>query len=190
MLNLVNIIARDLSDAFFQAVSAIVKYGRNYKIDRGSYEGQFRRELDFVTIHITHPGTRPLVPELPSRMAGVPPVATMEYVEEYLPYLLTDQKLCENELYTYGERIAIQLESVVSMLKRSKGTNQATIAVARPEDIFLEDPPCLRQIDCRVFPKASLENGESQSLHFFPTFRSNDFWNGFPVNLAAIRLMQ
>jgi thymidylate synthase len=27
-------------------------------------------------------------------------------------------------------------------------------------------------------------------LHFIVYFRSNDLWNGFPANLAAIRMMQ
>jgi thymidylate synthase len=37
--------ARDLPDAWFQCVDRILDVGREYVIDRGSYEGQKRLEL-------------------------------------------------------------------------------------------------------------------------------------------------
>jgi thymidylate synthase len=115
----------------------------------------------------------------------------MEYIEEYLPYLMTDAPPKENELYTYGQRVAPQMEAIIRRyLKNGFGSNQECIAVARPEDIALEDPPCLRQIDCRIFPEDGLHEGERPELHFVVYFRSNDLWNGFPANLASIRLMQ
>lgn len=186
----VQIVARDLPDAFFQAVDAVLKHGRQWTVQRGSYEGQKRWEFDWVDIHITHPGVRPLVPDMPAHLAHVPPPTTMDYVEEYLPYLMEDASLKENEQYTYGSRIKSQMERIIERYKKGYGSNQECIAVARPEDILLDDPPCLRQIDTRIVAPDGLKNGEPYQLHFFPYFRSWNLWGGFPPNLAAIRLMQ
>ena len=182
--------ARDLPDAWFQAVDLVLSEGRQWTVERGSYEGQQRWELDYVTIRVRHPGVRPLVPEM-APGSPVPPPTTMEYVEEYLPYLMTDQPPKANEVYTYGERVAPQMEEIIRRYRRHGfGSNQECIAVARPSDIRLADPPCLRQIDCRIFPEPCLRSGEVPELHFSVYFRSNDLWGGFPANLAAIRLMQ
>jgi thymidylate synthase len=187
----IHIKARDLPDAWFQTVDAVLTHGRQWVVDHGSYEGQKRWELDWVEIRVTHPGVRPLVPEMPQHLSHVPPPTTMEYIEEYLPYLMTDQPLKENELYTYGERVAPQMEAIINRYRRNGfGSNQECIAVARPEDITLDDPPCLRQIDTRIFSPSGLREGEEPELHFFVYIRSNDLWNGFPANIAAVRLMQ
>lgn len=183
--------ARDLPDAWFLAVEAVLRDGRKWTVDHGSYAGQKRWELDYITIHITHPGVRPLVPEMPAHLAYIPPPTTMQYVEEYLPYLMTDQPLKKNELYTYGKRIAPQMEAIIQRYRRHGfGSNQECIAVARPEDIELEDPPCLRQIDTRIMSSDGLHQGEERALHFVLHFRSWDLWGGFPANLAALRMMQ
>lgn len=172
--------ARDIPDAWFQCVSRILESGRIYEINRGSYAGQKRREFDFITVQIKYPGNRPLIPDIPPHL-GIPAPTTMEYVEEYLPYLMTGVKQ-ENEQYTYGERIVISMDKVIKMYKESgHGTNQAIMEVGRPEDIDLEDPPCLRLIDTRV---------KDGVLHFITYFRSWDLWGGFPANLAGIQLMK
>jgi thymidylate synthase len=206
MLNCINIKARDIPDCWFQCIEACINHGRKYTIDHGSYVGQKRWELDFVTIHITHPGSRPLIPEMPSHLSRVPPPTTMDYVEnDYLPYLMTDQPLKKEESYTYGLRVAPQMEEIIKRYKEHGfGSNQECISVSHPEDINLDDPPCLRQIDTRIFSLEGLKHktyiGANQSkitscieeiaLHFFVYFRSWDLWGGLPANLAAIRLMQ
>jgi len=104
MLKNVNIIARDLPDAWYQCVNKILDEGYIYTITKGSYEGQKRWEFDYITIQITHPNSRPLIPDLPPGMAIPPPVESMEAIEKYLPYLMTNE-IKENEIYTYGERL-------------------------------------------------------------------------------------
>jgi thymidylate synthase len=185
------ITGRDLPDAWFQAVEAVLDHGRQWTVQHGSYEGQKRWELDWVTVHVTHPGMRPLVPEMPSHLSHGPPPTTMEYVEAYLPYLMEDEELKVNEQYTYGQRIKAQMEAIIRRYREhGYGSNQECIAVARPEDIKLDDPPCLRQIDTRIVAPDGRKPGEPFLLHFFPYFRSWDLWGGFPANLAAVRLMQ
>ena len=81
--------ARDLSEAWFRCLGKTLDEGYEYKIERGSYAGQRRKELDFVVLEVKNPATRPLTPDVPQ---GVPAPTTMEYVESYLPYLMTAHK--------------------------------------------------------------------------------------------------
>jgi thymidylate synthase len=173
-----NIIARDLSEAWFLCLREVLTKGREYTILRGSYAGQTRKELDFIVIHVKNPGTKPLVPEVPQ---GVPAPSTMEYVENYLPYLMTSSKK-DGEQYTYGQYLEPQIAAVIKMYKNEgPNTNQAYMTVGDPSTIDLSDPPCLRGIDTRI------ENG---NLHFFVYFRSWDLWAGLPSNLAGIQLLK
>jgi thymidylate synthase len=192
--------AFDIPDAWFQCLYKIMEYGYEYTITRGSYEGQKRKEFDFVTVQITNPGHRPLVPEIPASF-GIPPPTTDEYIQEYLSYLMTDEKK-EGEDYTYGERIVNPkvrikenvngkeivkeiplgvnpLQEIINIYKRGGyGTNQATLEIGMPSDITLHDPPCLRLIDTRV---------RYGKLHFIIYFRSWDLWAGFPSNLGGLQ---
>ncbi len=170
--------ARDLSEAWFLCLGKTLTEGREYRIDRGSYAGQFRKELDFVVVQVRHPGTRPLVPDVPQ---GVPPPTSMEYIESYLPYLMTAHK-AEGEQYTYGQYLEKQIAEVIKMYREDGfNTNQAFMAVGDSQSIMLSDPPCLRAIDTRI-----LDN----KLNFIAYFRSWDLWAGFPSNLAAIQLLK
>jgi thymidylate synthase len=170
--------ARDLSEAWFVCLGRTLDEGREYKIDRGSYAGQKRKELDLVVINMSYPGTRPLIPDVPQ---GVPPPSTMEYVESYLPYLMTSHRK-EGEQYTYGQYLEKQIAEVIRMYREDgHNTNQAFMAVGNEKSIFLSDPPCLRMIDTRI---------QDGRLNFIVYFRSWDLWAGFPSNLAAIQLLK
>ena len=170
--------ARDLSEAWFLCLRKTLTEGHDYKIERGSYTGEQRKELDFVIVRVMNPGTKPLVPDVPQ---GVPPPTTMEYVESYLPYLMTAHK-AESEQYTYGQYLEKQIAEVIRMYKEDGyNTNQAFMAVGDSQSIYLSDPPCLRGIDTRI---------RNNTLHFFVYFRSWDLWAGFPSNLAAIQLLK
>ncbi len=170
--------ARDLAEAWFLCLRQTLAGGYEYKIDRGSYAGQRRKELDFVVVQVRYPGTRPLVPDVPQ---GVPPPSTMDYVESYLPYLMTAHKR-KGEQYTYGQYLEKQIAEVIKMYKEDgHNTNQAFMAVGDEKSISLSDPPCLRAIDTRV---------REGKLNFIVYFRSWDLWAGFPSNLAAIQLLK
>jgi len=170
--------ARDLSEAWFLCLGKTLTEGREYKIERGSYAGQRRKELDFVVVQVRHPGSRPLVPDVPQ---GVPPPSTMDYIESYLPYLMTAHRK-EGEQYTYGQYLETQIAEVIKMYREDGyNTNQAFMAVGDRQSIFLSDPPCLRAIDTRI---------RDNKLNFVVYFRSWDLWAGFPSNLAAIQLLK
>ncbi len=170
--------ARDLSEGWFQCLRRTIEEGCEYKIEHGSYAGQHRKELDMVVVKINNPGNRPLTPDVP---AGVPAPTTMEYIESYLPYLMTAHR-AEGEQYTYGQYLETQIAEVIKMYNQNGyNTNQAYMSVGNEQSIFLTDPPCLRGIDTRV---------RYGKLHFMAYFRSWDLWAGFPSNLAAIQLLK
>jgi thymidylate synthase len=170
--------ARDLSEAWFLCLGKTLAEGYEYKVERGSYTGQRRKELEFVLVQVKYPGTRPLVPDVPP---GVPPPTSMEYIESYLPYLMTAHR-AESEQYTYGQYLEKQIAEVIRMYKEDGfDTNQAFMAVGDAQSINQSDPPCLRLIDTRI---------RDGKLHFFVYFRSWDLWAGFPSNLAAIQLLK
>jgi len=177
-VNISVIEARDLAEAWFLCLRKTLTEGYQYKIDRGSYAGQHRKELDFVVVKVKNPGTRPIIPSTPQ---GVPPPTSTEYIDDYLPYLMTAHKR-EGEQYTYGQYLERQIPKVIEMYKQDgHNTNQAFMAVGDADSINLDDPPCLRAIDTRI---------RDNRLHFFVYFRSWDLWAGFPSNLAAIQLLK
>jgi len=177
-LDSVEIHARDLPEAWFLCIKNLFEHGYIYRIDRGSYAGQRRLEFDFATVYVKYPGTRSLVPSVPQ---GVESPSTMDFVEQYLPYLMTAHKK-EGEQYTYGQYLEPQIPKVIEMYKNDGfETNQAYMAVGSKESIELPDPPCLRGIDTRI---------RYGKLHFMVYFRSWDLWAGFPSNLAAVQLLK
>jgi thymidylate synthase len=177
-LKISSIEARDLPEAWFLCLRRVLSDGVDYKIDRGSYAGEMRRELEMAVIRIKNPGSRPIIPTVP---LGVPPPTSMEYIDDYLPYLMTSHRR-EGEQYTYGQYLERQIPQVIKMYREDgHNTNQAYMTVGEPDSIFLTDPPCLRGIDTRI---------RDGKLNFIVYFRSWDLWAGFPSNLAAIQLLK
>ena len=174
---------RDIPDAWFQCIYQVMETGREYVIDRGSYEGQKRREFEFVVVQIKHPEARPMVPTMPEG-SSLPPPTDMKFVENYMQKLVDSSSRAVNEQYTYADYIERQFPEIIRMYKEDGfGTNQATMAVGDADSLELEDPPCLRQIDTRIYP-------DEKKLHFIVYFRSWDLWGGFPSNLAGIQLLK
>lgn len=109
-MNVKCIRARDLPDLWFQAVHDILDTGRRFVVDRGSYAGQIRLEYDYFCGHVTYPGTRPLIPDIPIA-CGIPNPVEESYIfggpgvsRSYMEYLMTGYKE-PGESYTYGERL-------------------------------------------------------------------------------------
>ncbi|GAI09547.1 unnamed protein product, partial [marine sediment metagenome] len=51
-MNISVIEARDLAEAWFLCLRKTLTEGYEYKIDRGSYAGQRRKELDLVVVQV------------------------------------------------------------------------------------------------------------------------------------------
>lgn len=96
--------AFDINDAWFQCVKKCVESGRVYKITRGSYAGQRRKEFDFITGIIRNPGNRPLHIIIPEG-SSLPAPNDEDYIANYFAaYLMSDAKTPDED-YTYGERL-------------------------------------------------------------------------------------
>ena len=202
----ITITARDIPDAWFQCIYNLFDNCFSYVIDKGSYEREIRYEYDFINIIIDRPYSEPydlMLPQIPGHLNIPNPVAN-GYIEEYLPYLMTGEKL-PNEDYTYGSRLRAvpifepekyidgdkainsyffdydQIYYFINVLKDTPNTNQAILRICQPEDFQLKDPPCLCHIDMRI---------KENKLIFCPYFRSWSLWGGFPANLAAIAVLQ
>ena len=181
--------AISIPDAWFQALYEVKNFGRRFKVDSGSFAGEDRIELDFLTILIHHPdhfsGTPEIIPASPEG-SNLPPPVLFDYLygsNGYAFSLLDDAK-ADNEDYTYGNRLkhpTDQVKRAIEVLKETPRTNQMVLRFSKPEDIFLGDPPCLTSIFCRI------QDGE---LIFHIYFRSNDMYSGFPANMVAIEFLQ
>ncbi len=133
-----SIAARDLPDLWFQAVHDILDKGKKFTIDKGSYAGQTRLEYDFFEGLVKHPGTQPLLPDIPSSY-GIPNPVEEGYIygddnhpRPYLLYLMTGEKE-PGESYTYGERLTkVPLDNILSQFK---GNNEIidTLRTEQPD---------------------------------------------------------
>lgn len=204
-MNTINIVARDIPDAWFQCVFSVLDNGFRYKIDQGSYAGDYRLEFDDVRVKITYPEVRPLEPDIPPGL-GIPNPVEPGYIDTYYNEKILIGVKDENEDYVYGDRLSgilvrrhknkqgetimddpvtigpNQIEAVIEKYKKHGfNTNQTTMEVGRPSDVELNDPPCLRLVDTRV---------RYNKLHFFVYFRSWDLWGGFPANLGALQMLK
>lgn len=168
-------IYRDIGDAWHATYFRCVHFGRTYTIQRGSFAGQQRRQLDALAFVIEHPENRPLG----VTFNGVA-ISDDKSVETYYTDYLINPTVAKNELYTYASRIAPHLESVAAMLRETPHTNQALIPVAQPGDHLLADPPCLQTLTWKV-----TEIG----LQLASYWRSWDIYGAMATNLGGLELL-
>jgi thymidylate synthase len=166
-----------ISEAWHGCIRECMEKGYDYEIGRGSYEGQIRRQLRYLTVRIRHPEKRPLACDRSGTF-----FSTDETIDDYYRKNLINPDPPEHFAYTYGERIgwASGIEGIADMLRDSPGTNQAVMSVSRPEDIELDDPPCLRSLSWKVTP---------DGLQLCSYWRSWDLVCGLPENLGGLQLL-
>ena len=216
MLNIIKLEARDLPDLWFQAVYNVLQHGREFKIDKGSYEGQTRLEYDYFIGHVLFPGNKPLLPEIPPQY-GIPNPVEEAYLyggeghsRSYLEYLMTPRKE-PNESYTYGARLtkAPLVETYPTSLVVPHAID-GTVAFFEGNGVYLNQIEWVIEMykkhghrnnqmvlqiasptDLMLKDPPCLRSIDTRiqdnKLHFFVYFRSWDLWGGFPANLAAIQ---
>jgi thymidylate synthase len=215
MLNPVFLNARDIPDAWYQLLRAAVERGREYTVTQGSTPTK-RWEIDFASVQISHPGTRPLTPDIPVHI-GIPNPVDPEYVENYLPYYMTDISQ-PREHYTYGQDLAWQIEWVIDYYKKfGPGNKHCYMTVGRPESLFFYDEDLDYHEEIELKDRATgkpvrqrtIDNGFNRKepgttqclrgvdtaikygkLHFSIHFRSWNLWNGLPANLACLQMVK
>ena len=213
-MQLIQVEATTLPDAWFQLLYKCVDLGRRFMVDEGSCAGQDRLEFDHITVNISNPGIRPLLPNMPDSLS-IPDPVEESYLNDYLPYLMTGEAK-EGESYTYGQRMCAQ-QVYASLLLGPKNIVIEERAVIAGVSGFSE-PHYLSQMDLMIWTYKNKGHRNNQmvlqvaqpedmllkdppclrhidtriqdgKLHFFPYFRSWDLWGGFPANLAAIQMM-
>ena len=198
-----------IEDTWFKAIRACVELGHNYVIDKGEYEGQQRREFDFVTLKLRTPGVRPLA----CQSQYITPTTDEKIRDYFLEYIMnpnfSNPEEAKYNEYKYATWIAPAWERCCNdLLQGMGGCNQACISVGSAmhvrqipnlvedkktglfnvegektiyEDKVFKHPPCLRLIDMRV---------RYGKLHFIIYFRSWDLVGGFPENMGGIQLLK
>jgi len=217
ILKPIKIRATTLSDAWFQTLYKCIEEGKEFIIDRGSFQGLKRLEYDFVTIHITHPDVLPLLPKI-NPLLNIPDPVEETYLNDYLPYFMTGEEK-DGESYTYGQRIChcsitenileaffydnifykdILERGIIFKEKNNTFLNQMELMIwlyknkgYRNNQMCLQiaqpSDMLLHDPPCLRHIDTRVQDGK---LHFFPYFRSWDLYGGFPANLAAIELMK
>jgi thymidylate synthase len=215
MLDPVHITATNIPDAWHQLIMAALERGRPFRIDEGSYAGDWRLEFDFVTVQIAHPEARPFEPELPVDMknAGIPDPVAPGYIlgddptftgEPYILYLMTAVRKPEED-YTYGQRlnealvmIFHGLDSTNKALYKAKLFNQVQHVIEKYKtgkirnnqlcmSIAQPGDMLLKDPPCLQCIDTRIQDGK---LHFMPYFRSWDLWGGFPANLGGLQVLK
>lgn len=166
---------RTIPDAWLAACFYCVARGKNYVTDRGSFEGRIRRQLEHLTVIITHPETRPFACSYGGKSFS-DDVSIQTYFERYI----ISPTIPGDEQYTYGQRIYPHIDRIGEMLRHTPHTNQAFIPVALPTDWQLKDPPCLQNICFKVV---------GNKINLCALFRSWDVESGFPSNAGALQLL-
>jgi len=169
-MNLEFVESTTIADSWFQCVYRILDVGKKYVIDRGSYKGQQRLEFDYITVHIKHPGARPLLPEIPIAL-GIPNPVDNDYLDQYLPYLMTGE-LKKGESYTYGQRLT-RFPIELSVFPDSYDETMKTIIIdeidqLKKERIIFFDEEfnkwCLNQIELLIWMYKNKGFGNNQMV--------------------------
>ncbi len=177
---------RTIDDAWRSAMWCCIRNGYRYEIERGSYEKQERLQLENIMIVIEEPWTRPLAVSVPEHLGFTPPTSEDKIYKYFGQYLASGEKE-ESEDYTYGEFIVKQWDKAIEILADSSGkTNQCCITIGNEESIYLNDPPCLRNISFKVIP----QKNELPKLQMSVFFRSWDLFAGMPENLGGMQLLK
>ncbi|KXA89321.1 hypothetical protein AKJ40_02585 [candidate division MSBL1 archaeon SCGC-AAA259M10] len=162
--------ARNLPEVWFKANKEILENGVEYKVGRGSEETLTKKIA--VALEITHPEERPLVDDKA-------PVSDLNrYTLENL--FIKDEQSYD---YTYGSRLRKdydQIERVIEKFKEEPKDRQNIMVTRRPEDLDIENPPCLTVVDLEI-----LEN----KLINYSYWRSWDAYAGLPSNLGGMQLL-
>lgn len=147
------------------------RLGHRQDIQRGSFEGTetFRMQAKPLMIEISDP----------SNFVYLPKSVTVGMIEKYYAQYVMSDEVQENEEYSYGERIHSQLTESFEMLRKTPYTNQASITISQPSDIYLKNPPCLREITFSYF---------EDRLHLTSYWRSNDISEAFLLNQGSMSM--
>lgn len=167
--------AKTISGAWLQILDIIMKFGMEKPTEYGN------KQKEIVSMLAVIEESEHEIPEY----IGF----TQQDLRNYIPTILTAEKP-DKVAYTYGERLhspdpkinMSQMEAAIGKLKKNIDTRRAIAFTWHPEDHIKSDsPPCLTQVSWIV---------QHNELFQTVVFRSHDMYEGWPMNLYALRQMQ
>jgi len=187
-----------IDDTWHRLLWELWEKGREYKITKGSFEGDYRKAFDYVSGVIHYPHTRPLSPQMPEG-CSMPPPTTDESIEQYFSEYIMSDTIPKNTHYTYGAYIngnpkvckLDQLNWICNhFLKVGTGTEHCVISIGNGEELSNYDVPynneserrttaCLRLLDFRI-----IDGCLTTGIYY----RSWDII-AFPENIGAFTLL-
>ncbi len=152
-----------------------------YSIDLDGYALRSEMEQDYkeskepIVMTIRDPDTGSTTDILPEAVLEYFPP---NFVEKYAINVASAQPEDGDWDYTYGGRLALanQLEKAIDMLKKFPDTRKAVCTLRLPEDIEMENPPCMSIMDFKI----------RDGLSAFAWLRSNDAIFGWPNNYMEV----
>ena len=160
---------------YFEVLWYIVNSGQVYEDERGMKY----IEAEPITIEVVKP-----VWDVPERV--LPEYIVQRYgsmfIIDYADRLVGGKAELGDYVYSYGERLhrAGQLHKAIEKLKEHRWTRRATITIRVPEDIELDDAPCMTVVDFKI---------RQDGLRLTALFRSHDMENGWPINYYGLLVL-
>lgn len=162
-------LAYGLTEAYHMALMLMHRYGRLR--DCPDWGTECLEASLIMTVN--HPLAEPRI----SKLGIHTPESLQQYVREMVCGIMDFEVERGNWEYTYHQRMQNQIEAVIQELKRNPYSRRAVIRVAEPNDILMNDPPCLQLIQYQL---------RDNCLDCTVYFRSNDLWEATFMNAFAL----
>jgi len=159
---------KNIREAFIMMCREIKEKGY---VQEGHIKG--RTQLASVSFTVENPLETREIEGISAR--DIPIICSKDYGEDYFIELMNNYAGCYE--YTYGQRMANQIDYAVDRLSRY--TNNAQLVIASPQDYKLQHKPCLQTVDFKRLPHNKLD------MHLY--FRSWDIF-ALPYNLIGFAL--
>jgi thymidylate synthase len=151
------IYGKNVREAFLVAVDCLVNKNSAYE----QPHKKKRIQIESASFKIQNPVETDCILGISSK--NIPVLWSIDKAEKYFQELFLDEK--GKLAYTYGNRLNSpvfpgkkgQLETIIDKIiaRKEKGKlcgNNYQIIIIRPEDIYLDDRPCLQLIDFKIRP--------------------------------------
>lgn len=146
----------------------VVMYNFGYVVECPDWNTTCKELLN-VTLHVPQ-----VYADSPISRYGIhTPEAMRAYRAELLEGSLDWAVHVGKEAYTYHDRMADQWREALDILREGPESRRAVITIRRPEDITMDDQPCLTLIQLLV---------RQNRLHMITYFRSNDLYEATFMN--------
>lgn len=159
--------ARDIPEAWFYLLRKILTSGVQKETLTGATKGEDRLELDFAYVEILQPWIQPMIPVVPQ---GIPAPTDEKMISELYAATRYNYQLRPGVDY-YGYHLERQIDFAIDQYKKvGSDLDQMCLMVSPPDNLFIEDPWCLKLLDTKI---------QDDGLCLIAYVRGLDIWQGF-----------